>query len=84
MRLARRAGLDVAPVLLTQAQGREVLLIERFDRARQGPGWQRRAMLSALTLLGLRELKARYASYEDLGHRVWQDFADPRHTLTVL
>jgi len=84
MRLARRAGLDVAPVLLTQALGREVLLIERFDRVRDGTGWQRRALLSALTLLGLREMEARYASYEDLAHRVRRDFADPRQTLAEL
>lgn len=84
MRLARRAGLDVAPVLLTQALGREVLLIERFDRVRHGTGWQRGAMLSALTLLGLREMEARYASYEDLAHRVRRDFADPRQTLAEL
>jgi serine/threonine-protein kinase HipA len=84
MRLARRAGLDVAPVHLTRALGREVLLIERFDRVRHGTGWQRRAMVSALTLLGLREMEARYASYEDLAHRVRRDFADPRQTLVEL
>jgi serine/threonine-protein kinase HipA len=81
MRLAGQAGLDVARVALTQALGREVLLIERFDRVRQGTGWQRRIMLSALTLLGLRELEARYASYEDLAHRIRRDFAEPRLTL---
>jgi serine/threonine-protein kinase HipA len=84
MRLARRAGLDVAPVALTQALGRGVLLIERFDRIRHGTGWQRPAMLSALTLLALRELEARYASYEDLAHRVRRDFADPRPTLVEI
>lgn len=84
MRLAHRAGLNVAPVVLTQAMGREVLLIERFDRVRQGEGWQRRIMLSALTLLGLREMEARYASYEDLAHRVRRDFAEPRQTLAEL
>ena len=41
-------------------------------------------MLSALTLLGLRELEARYASYEDLAHRVRRDFSDPRQTLEEL
>ncbi len=84
MRLAHRMGLDVAPVALTRVLGREVLLIERFDRVRNGASWQRRAMLSALTLLGLREMEARYASYEDLAHRVRRDFADPRRTLIEL
>ena len=32
MRLAALAGLNVAPVQLTKAAGKDVLLIERFDR----------------------------------------------------
>ncbi|AUB81602.1 type II toxin-antitoxin system HipA family toxin [Candidatus Thiodictyon syntrophicum] len=84
MGLASLAGLEVAPVALTRSLGREVLLIERFDRVRRDDGWQRRAMLSALTLLGLREMEARYASYEDLAHRVRRDFADARRTLDEL
>jgi serine/threonine-protein kinase HipA len=84
MRLASLAGLDVAPVSLTRALGRDVLLVERFDRVRTEAGWQRRAMLSALTLLGLRAMEARYASYEDLAHRVRRDFADADRTLMEL
>jgi len=85
MRLASLSGLEVAPVTLTTSLGRDVLLIERFDRVRRGgDGWERRAMLSALTLLGLREMEARYASYEDLAHRVRRDFAAPRRTLDEL
>ncbi|WP_295398854.1 type II toxin-antitoxin system HipA family toxin [uncultured Thiocystis sp.] len=84
MRLASRVGLDVAPVALARALNRDVLLIDRFDRRRTPAGWERRLMLSALTLLGLRELEARYASYEDLAHRVRRDFSDPRQTLEEL
>jgi serine/threonine-protein kinase HipA len=84
MRLASRVGLDVAPVALTRALNRDVLLIDRFDRRRTPVGWERRLMLSGLTLLGLRELEARYASYEDLAHRVRRDFSDPRRTLEEL
>ena len=63
MELARRAGIDVAPVELTTALGRDALLVERFDRpAADGS----RAMVSALTILDLDELEARYASYADL------------------
>lgn len=65
MRLAKLAGLNVASVLLTKANKKDVLLIERFDRTKQSNGWQRKIMLSALTLLGLDEMMARYASYED-------------------
>ncbi|HSC21862.1 MAG TPA: HipA domain-containing protein, partial [Solirubrobacterales bacterium] len=63
MELARRAGIDAAPVQLTKAHGRDALLVERFDRP---GGGRRRAMVSALTMLGLDEAGARYASYADL------------------
>ncbi|MGN6202588.1 MAG: type II toxin-antitoxin system HipA family toxin, partial [Solirubrobacterales bacterium] len=63
MELARRAGLDAATVRLTSAHGRDALLVERFDRP---GGGRRRAMVSALTMLGLDEMGARYASYADL------------------
>lgn len=73
MRLAARAGIDAARVELVEAAGKDVLLVERFDRewvpARgdgDGGGWTRKAMVSALTLLGLDEIEAHYGSYEDL------------------
>ena len=66
MRLAARAGLDVAPVSLEHVAGKDVLLVERFDRVKTNDGWTRKAMVSALTLFGLDEIMARYASYEDL------------------
>ena len=43
MRLAARAGLDVSPVRLAEALGKDVLLVERFDRVRHGQRWRRRA-----------------------------------------
>lgn len=66
MRLAALAGLNVAPVKLAKALHKDVLLIERFDRVHTQSGWQRKAMLSALTLFGLDDMMARYASYETL------------------
>lgn len=84
MRLAAEAGLDVAPVALKRAAGKDVLLIERFDRRRQASGWARRAMVSALTLFALDEMMARYASYEDLATIVRHRFATPRETLREL
>ncbi|MBF0336011.1 MAG: type II toxin-antitoxin system HipA family toxin, partial [Alphaproteobacteria bacterium] len=85
MRLAARAGLDVARVRLERAAGRDVLLVERFDRRKMGDdGWRRRAMVSALTLLGLDEMMARYASYQDLAEIVRHRFASPRETLREL
>ena len=51
MRLASLVGLDVAPVSLTKLSNKDVLLIERFDRIHTPQGWQRKSMVSALTLL---------------------------------
>ena len=80
MRLARLAGLDAAPVSLTQASKRDVLLVERFDRRHTDEGWLRKNVVSALTLLGLDEMMARYASYEDLAEIIRHRFSDPTRT----
>jgi serine/threonine-protein kinase HipA len=64
MELARRVGLDVASTELTDCASHDVLLVERFDRtAVRG---QRRMLVSALTILELDEVTARYATYHDL------------------
>ncbi len=81
MELARRAGLDVAPVRLTSAHGRHVLLVTRFDRPGSG---RRTLMVSALTILGLDELGARYASYADLATEIRARFTNPDATLHEL
>ncbi|MGA7298439.1 MAG: HipA domain-containing protein [Rhodanobacteraceae bacterium] len=85
MRLAALAGLDVAPVELARASGRDVLLVERFDRPHQTAGiWQRRAVVSALTLLELDETMAAYASYETLAEIVRHRFDQPKQSLREL
>jgi len=84
MRLAAKVGLDVAPVQLTSALGKDVLLIERFDRQFHGAGWRRRAMVSALTMLELDEMMAAYASYEKLAEIIRHRFLDPKLTLREL
>ncbi|GAA3810589.1 type II toxin-antitoxin system HipA family toxin [Cellulomonas soli] len=82
MLLAARAGADVAPVSVVHAGGKDVLLVERFDRqALAGPDGQagiaRRQMLSMLTVLGLSESSARYGSYALMAQQVrtgpWAD-----------
>lgn len=73
MSLAALAGLDVAATELTSVLGRDVLLVERFDRP---GGSERRGVVSALTLLGLDEMMARYASYVDLADLMLERFAD--------
>lgn len=84
MRLAALAGLNVAPVRLTTAANKDVLLIERFDRKQTNRGWSRKAMVSALTLFGLDEMMARYASYEDFAEIIRHRFSDPKDTLREL
>ena len=84
MRLARQVGLDVASVEMARSLGKNVLLVERFDRVKATDGWSRRIVLSALTLLGLDEMLARYASYEDLAHRIRGEFDQPGQTLREL
>ena len=84
MRLAERVGLHTAPVALARAGGKDVLLIERFDREKVVGGWRRKAMVSALTLFGLDEMMARYASYEELAEIVRHRFETPKETLREL
>jgi serine/threonine-protein kinase HipA len=84
MRLASFAGINVSAVKLVQAAQKDVLLIERFDRTKEADGWTRKAMVSALTLLGLDEMMAHYASYEILAEVIRHRFDDPRQTLKEL
>lgn len=84
MRLAGLCGLNVAPVKLAHASGKDVLLIERFDRAYSEKGWTRKLMLSGLTLLELDEMTPHYASYEDLAEIIRHRFTNPKATLEEL
>ena len=84
MRLARKVGLNVATVHLRTAMGKDVLLIERFDRVRHGDRWRRRAMVSALTIFELDEMMAAYASYEKLAECIRHRFAHSTASLHEL
>lgn len=84
MRLAALCGINAAPVSLVRAAGKDVLLIERFDRIKAKGGWQRKSMVSALTMLALDEMMARYASYQDLAEIIRHRFTAPSDTLREL
>lgn len=84
MRLAGLSGIKTATVKLEKVMGKDVLLVERFDRVKEENGWQRKAMVSALTILSLGEMQARYASYEDLADIVRSRFTDSGNTLREL
>lgn len=61
--LARHAGIDTPNTKVVRSLGKNVVLVARFDR---GPDGTRIQALSALTLLGMSEIEARYGSYPDL------------------
>ena len=84
MRLAALAGLDVAPVSLQNVTGKDVLLVERFDRTATAQGLQRKSIVSALTLLALDEMMARYASYQTLTELIRSTFKNAPTTLVEL
>lgn len=84
MQLAKMTGLNVANVTLTKAAHKDILLIERFDRIKVNDDWQRKSMLSALTLLGLDEMMARYASYQDFAEIIRHKFYHASATLKEL
>ncbi|MDO9591327.1 MAG: type II toxin-antitoxin system HipA family toxin, partial [Microcella sp.] len=63
MELARRVGLRVPTTKLVQSQGRDVLLVERFDRTAEGG---RQHVVSALTIAQLDEMNGRYATYPQI------------------
>jgi len=82
MELGRRAGLDIAPVTIAKALGKAVLLVERFDRVANTA--RRRALVSALTILELNELAARWASYAELAQVIRERFTQPSQSLREL
>ena len=84
MKLAEHAHLAVAAATITKSAGRDVILVERFDRVPSPRGWTRRAMVSALTIFGLHEMEGRYARYSDFAEIIRARFSAPVETLREL
>jgi len=78
------SGLNVSAVRMETALGKDVLLVERFDRERVKGGWGRKAFVSALTMFELDEMMARHASYERLAEIIRLRFQSPREELHEL
>lgn len=78
MRLAALEELYVALVRLAKAVGKDALLIEHFNRIPKHNVWLRKATVSALTLLGLDEVTARFASYETFAETIHHRFTNPK------
>jgi serine/threonine-protein kinase HipA len=66
MRLAAECGLDVPALNFQQAFGRDIYMIERFDRVPRGNGLERRPFASGLTMLAAHESEVSAYSYADL------------------
>ena len=84
MQLASKVGLNVADTRLVSVAGKDILLVERFDRSHKANSSHRHMLLSGLSLLGLNEMEARYASYRDLADLIRQKFVEPTHELHQL
>jgi serine/threonine-protein kinase HipA len=80
MTLARQAGMEVAPVELVSVAGKDVLLVERFDRRGDGT---RRGVVSARTILRLTETGIG-ASYSLLADEVRRRFQAAEATVHEL
>ncbi|GAA1872668.1 HipA domain-containing protein [Myceligenerans crystallogenes] len=81
MWLAQEAGIRVPASRNIEVVGKDVLVVERFDR--DGVGG-RRQIVSALTMLGLSEMTGRYATYPDLADLIRARFTEPTATLREL
>lgn len=79
MSLAAAVGIDVAPTELKVVNGKDVLLVERFDILQREEGVRRRHLFSALTALGLDELTGRDAEYPELASFLRKYGDDPEH-----
>lgn len=82
MTLAKLAGINVANVSLTSVLKKDVLMVERFDR--ENSGQCRKLMLSALSILGLSGIEARYASYTDFAEVIRHKFTNSKTNLLEL
>jgi serine/threonine-protein kinase HipA len=71
LELARVCGLAVPETdLIRLPDGRQAMLIERFDRYASGSGFARRHAISALTALELHEAESSKAAYADIALKI--------------
>lgn len=82
MELARRVGITTAKTEVRHTAGRDVLIVERFDRPGDGT---RLMQVSALTILGVNPETARGAtSYPAVADKIRSSFTQPRAALSEL
>lgn len=82
LELARACKLQVPTTDIVRMQdGRDVMLIERFDRNAVKTGWARKPVVSALTVLELHESESPDASYAALSDSMGRHAAHGRADL---
>ncbi|MDG2520445.1 HipA domain-containing protein [Caulobacter segnis] len=84
MRLAKHCGLDVPNLDFREVLGRDIYMIERFDRISTADGARRQPFASGLTILGAHESDVGRHSYADLADAIRRHGADPRKDLVEL
>ncbi len=84
MRLAAECGLDVPSLRFEQLLGRDIYLIERFDRRLDGNRMLRASFASGLTMLGAHESEVSRYAYADLGATLRQHGTAVRRDLEEL
>jgi serine/threonine-protein kinase HipA len=84
MRLAAECGLDVPSLRFEQLLGRDIYLIERFDRRLDGNRMLRTSFASGLTMLGAHESEVSRYAYADLGATLRQHGTAVRRDLEEL
>lgn len=72
--LAGRAGITAAQASVTRSLGKDVLIVERFDRDRHG---HRFHTVSALAMLGFDAMAGRYVTYPEILDRLVERGAAP-------
>jgi serine/threonine-protein kinase HipA len=77
MTLAGQVGITVPPVRLEKILGKDIYLIERFDRASEGKDYRRLPFISGLTITGAHESESSLQSYRRLAEQLRLFGSDP-------
>jgi serine/threonine-protein kinase HipA len=82
MTLARKCGIEIPEMEVVEVDGRDVLLVRRFDRVSEQGGFSRLGYVSGLTVLDLEESDYASWSYLHLADALRQ-FTSPEDTVEL-